>query len=101
MEIKLPVSFIWTRFVHFIYLKIKREKYSCLLEQRPDYGSMFLKIKVTQGHTSRSLASLTLDTCPVYDCEEVLIPVFRKESQFKCPDLKRKKEKEKEKEKTP
>ena len=95
MEIELPVSFLWTSFVHIIYLKIKREKYGCLIEQRPDYSSMFLKIKVTQGHTSRSLAFLTLDTWPVYDCMEVLIPVFRKESRFKCPDLKKKKRKEK------
>lgn len=50
---------------------------------------MFLKIKVTQGHTSRSLAFLTLDTWPVYDYMEVFIPVFRKESRFKCPDFKR------------
>lgn len=73
METKLSVSFLWTRFVHYVYLKIKREKYSCVLEQKPHYGSMFLKIKVTQGHTLRSLASLTLDACPVYACEEVLI----------------------------
>ena len=101
MEIELPVSFLWTSFVHIIYLKIKREKYGCLIEQRPDYSSMFLKIKVTQGHTSRSLAFLTLDTWPVYDCMEVLIPVFRKESRFKCPDLKKKKKKKKKPEMRP